>query len=112
MTAACLVVQKSIYEQVGGLEENGLRIAFNDVDFCLKVREAGYRNLWTPYAELYHHESTSRGTEDTPEKVARFNKEVEFMKGKWGEKLECDPYYNPNLTLNFENFCLIAVSGD
>ncbi|OGR00874.1 MAG: family 2 glycosyl transferase [Deltaproteobacteria bacterium RIFOXYD12_FULL_50_9] len=106
VTAACLVVRKAIYEQVGGLEEAGLRIAFNDVDFCLKVREAGYRNLWTPYAELYHHESKSRGTESTPEKVKRFNKEIEFMKVKWGEKLQNDPFYNPNLTLAREDFSI------
>ena len=81
-------------------------MAFNDVDFCLKVRSAGYRNVWTPYAELYHHESVSRGLEDTPEKKARFEKEVLFMKSKWGETLLRDPYYNPNLTLEHEDFSL------
>ena len=106
VTAACLVVRKSTYLQVGGLEEESLRVAFNDVDFCLKVREAGYRNLWTPYAELYHHESKSRGAENTPEKVARFNGEVEFVKSKWGKKLQYDPYYSPNLTLDREDFSL------
>lgn len=106
VTAACLVVRKSTYEQVNGLEEDGLRVAFNDVDFCLKVREAGYRNLWTPYAELYHHESKSRGAEDTPERIERFNKEIAFMISKWGEKLRCDPYYSTNLTLAREDFSL------
>ena len=106
VTAACLVVRKSVYEQVGGLEEAGLRVAFNDVDFCLKVREAGHRNLWTPYAELYHHESKSRGFEDTPEKVERFNSEIEFVKSKWGDNLRRDPYYNQNLTLVREDFSL------
>ena len=106
VTAACLVVRKSVYEQVGGLEEDGLRIAFNDVDFCLKVREAGYRNLWTPYAELFHYESKSRGEEDTPEKVKRFHKEIEFVKTKWGELLRRDPCYSPNLTLAREDFSL------
>lgn len=106
VTAACLLVRKSVYEQVGGLEENGLRIAFNDVDFCLKVREAGYRNLWTPYAELFHYESKSRGAEDTREKVERFNKEIEFVKTKWGELLRRDPCYSPNLTLAREDFSL------
>jgi GT2 family glycosyltransferase len=76
VTAACLLVRKSIYQEVGGLEEDNLRVAFNDVDFCLKVREAGYRNLWTPYAELYHFESKSRGAENTPEKQMRFNEEI------------------------------------
>ncbi|MBU1623485.1 MAG: glycosyltransferase family 2 protein [Gammaproteobacteria bacterium] len=105
VTAACLLVRKSVYQEVGGLEE-GLRVAFNDVDFCLKVREAGYRNLWTPYAELYHHESKSRGAENTPEKVARFNGEVEFIKSRWGEVLLNDPCYSPNLTLAREDFSL------
>ena len=106
VTAACLLVKKSVYEQVGGLDENNLRVAFNDVDFCLKVRENGYRNLWTPYAELYHHESISRGQEDTPEKISRFQKEIDFMKSKWGEKIKLDPNYNPNLTLASEDFSI------
>jgi glycosyltransferase involved in cell wall biosynthesis len=106
VTAACLLVRKAIYEEVGGLEEEYLKVAFNDIDFCLKVREAGYRNLWTPYAELYHYESKSRGTEDTPEKQARFQKEVEFMKNKWGDKLMSDPYYSPNLTRDRVDFSI------
>lgn len=106
VTAACLLVRKELYEAVGGLDEENLKVAFNDVDFCLKVREAGYRNLWTPYAELYHHESVSRGKEDSPEKQVRFRKEVEFMQEKWGESLRHDPYYNPNLTLEREDFSI------
>lgn len=106
VTAACLVVRKAVYEQAGGLEETGLRIAFNDVDFCLKVRKAGYRNLWTPYAELYHYESKSRGAEDTPEKKARFKGEIEFIKTKWGEALASDPFYSRNLTLAREDFSI------
>jgi GT2 family glycosyltransferase len=106
VTAACLVVRKSVYEEVGGLDEKGLGIAFNDVDFCLKVREAGYRNLWTPYAELYHYESKSRGTENTPDKVERFNSEAVFMQKKWKDKLNNDPCYSPNLTLAREDFSL------
>lgn len=104
VTAAALLVRKSVFNEVGGLDEQHLRVAFNDVDFCLKVREAGYRNLWTPYAELYHHESVSRGHEDTPEKQARFKREAEFMKEKWGALLQNDPFYSPNLTLEHENF--------
>lgn len=104
VTAACLVVRKSVYEEVGGLDEDNLKVAFNDVDFCLKVRQAGYRNLWTPYAEMYHHESVSRGAEDTPEKVDRFSKEVAFMKAKWGNTLEYDPYYSPHLSSDHEDF--------
>ena len=106
VTAACLLVKKSIYEKVNGLNEQDLTVAFNDVDFCLKVRELGFRNVWTPFAELYHYESISRGAEDTPEKVKRFNQEVEYMQDKWGSKLLSDPYYNKNLTLTSEDFSL------
>jgi GT2 family glycosyltransferase len=76
------------------------------VDFCLKVRAAGFRNLWTPYAELYHHESASRGAEDTLEKRDRFRTEVEYMTSKWGDALVNDPAYNPNLTLTVNDFTL------
>ncbi len=74
-------------------------MAFNDIDFCLRVQNAGYRNVWTPYAWAYHHESASRGAEDTPEKIARFGSEVSFMESRWGGRLLRDPAYNPNLTL-------------
>ena len=104
VTGACLLVKKELYTLVGGLDEVNLKIAFNDVDFCLKVREAGYLNVWTPFAKLYHHESKSRGAEDTPEKQARFQQEVLWMQAKWGEKLKNDPYYNVNLTLDHEDF--------
>ena len=103
VTAAALVVRKEVYQQVGGLE-TGLKVAFNDVDFCLKVREAGYRNLWTPFAEMIHHESVSRGLEDTPEKQQRFSSEMRWMQNRWGEQLLNDPYYNRNLTLSHEDF--------
>lgn len=106
VTAAVLLVKRSVYQQVGGLNETALKVAFNDVDFCLKVREAGYRNLWTPYAELYHHESVSRGAEDTPEKQARFKTEVDYMMAVWGAQLALDPYYNPNLTRTNEDFSI------
>jgi GT2 family glycosyltransferase len=104
VTAACLVIKKSVYNQVGGFNERDLTVAFNDVDFCLRVRAAGYRNVWTPYAELYHYESVTRGYENTPEKQARFNAEVEYMKEKWGKLLEIDPAYSPNLTLDHQDF--------
>ncbi len=106
VTAACLVTRKSIYEEVGGLNEPDLPVAFNDVDFCLRLREKGYRNVWTPYAESYHHESATRGYEDTPEKQARFAKEVQWMKERWGDLLLNDPAYSPNLTLEHEDFSL------
>lgn len=105
VTAACLVMRKSVFEQVGGLDER-LHVAFNDVDLCLRVRQAGYRNIWTPYAELYHHESASRGYEDTPEKVERFQREVDFMRSRWGDRLLNDPAYNPNLSLTDDSFGL------
>tara|TARA_R110002051_G_scaffold315152_1_gene393091 strand:+ start:12617 stop:15190 length:2574 start_codon:yes stop_codon:yes gene_type:complete len=106
VTAACLVVRKSVYQEVGGLNEADLRIAFNDVDFCLKVDEAGYRNVWTPRAELYHHESVSRGDEDSPEKKMRFQKEVEYMLKRWATDSRADRFYSPNLTLLWEDFRL------
>ncbi len=106
VTAACLVVRKAIYEQVGGLDERDLAVAFNDIDFCLKVLAAGYRNLWTPFAEFYHHESASRGADDTPEKAGRFRTEVEKMLSRWAPILRHDPAYNPNLSLDDEQFSL------
>ena len=104
VTAACLVVRKSVYEQVGGLDEKNLKVAFNDVDFCLKLTEAGYRNVWTPYAEMYHHESATRGADDSPEKKARFPSEEQHMHRRWGHLFSCDPYYNVNLTLTQPSF--------
>lgn len=109
VTAACLLIRKSVFEQVGGLEEEHLTVAFNDVDLCLKVLEAGYRNLWTPYAELYHYESKSRGKEDTPEKKAREQSEIRFMQQKWPTILADDPNYNPNLTHASEDFTIAIV---
>lgn len=106
VTAACLLVKRNIYEEVNGLNEKDLTVAFNDVDFCLRVYTAGYRNLWTPYAELYHHESISRGAEDSPEKIARFNKEVNYMKLTWKQLLDRDPHYSPNLTKAREDFSI------
>jgi hypothetical protein len=81
-----------------------LSVAFNDVDFCIRVREAGYRNIWTPYAELYHHESASRGADDTPAKKARFAREIEYMQSRWAAILKSDPAYSPNLTIASEDF--------
>lgn len=104
VTAACLLVRKSIFLEVGGLDE-GLAVAFNDIDFCLRVDKAGYRNHWTPYAELIHHESLTRGHEDTPEKQARFRKEIEKMQARWPALLKHDdPCYSPNLTAVSEDF--------
>lgn len=107
VTAACLLVRRETYEAVNGLDPL-LQVAFNDVDFCLRVRQLGLLNVWTPYAELYHHESASRGLEDTPEKQARFMREVALMTERWGEQLLNDPAYNPNLATNGTNFALAA----
>jgi len=99
VTGACLAVRRSTFLEVGGLEEEHLKVAFSDVDFCLRLGAAGYQNLYTPYAELYHLESASRGLEDTPEKLARFHLEIAYMKKRWGPVLPEDPAYNPNLSL-------------
>lgn len=107
VTAACLMVKRSIFDELDGLNEKDLKIAFNDVDFCLRARKKGYLNIFTPYCEAYHYESISRGLEDNPEKMARFQKEIDFMQDRHKEILENgDPYYNPNLTLNKEDFGL------
>jgi O-antigen biosynthesis protein len=98
VTAACLVVRKSVYFEVGGLDEKELKVAFNDVDFCLKVRRAGYRNVWSPFAELVHHESASRGSDYAPAKAMRSATEANVIFRRWGQKLFNDPYYSPNLT--------------
>ena len=103
VTGACAIVRRSVYEEVGGLNETELQIACNDVDLCLRVVDAGYINIWTPYAELYHHESVSRGFDISPEKIARSEREIEYMKKRWGSRLNEDPAYNPNLGLYDEN---------
>jgi len=107
VTAALLMVKKTAFVEVGGLDEENLGTALNDVDFCLKLREKDYLNIFTPYCEAYHYESISRGYEDTPEKQKRFQKEVAYFQQRWARILaEGDPYYNPNLTLEREDFSL------
>lgn len=109
VTAACMMVKKSVFDEVGGLSTD-LAVAFNDVDFCLKVREAGYLIVYNPYVELYHYESKSRGLEDTPEKKARFAREIATMEAHWPEVFrKPDPYYNPNLTLKSQDFSLKRI---
>lgn len=106
MTAACLMVETAIYKAVGGLTEE-LTVAFNDVDFCLKVRKAGYLVVYNPAIKAYHYESKSRGAEDTPEKIARFEREIAYMKEHWSDILkDGDPYYNKCLTLNKTNYSI------
>lgn len=106
VTAACLVVRREVYQEVGGLNEENLAVAFNDVDFCLKVHSKGYRNIWTPYAELYHYESISRGSENTPEKKFRFDQEKNYMKETWRTHEFKDPAFNINLSLRRRDFAL------
>jgi O-antigen biosynthesis protein len=103
VTGACLMVRKEVFDQVDGLDES-LTVAFNDVDFCLKVRAAGYLNLWTPFATLVHHESVSRGHDVTPAKARRFADEYAAMQRRWGAELLSDPYYSPHLTYDREDF--------
>jgi GT2 family glycosyltransferase/2-polyprenyl-3-methyl-5-hydroxy-6-metoxy-1,4-benzoquinol methylase len=103
VTAAVLLVRKAVYQQAGGLDAVNLGIGYNDIDFCMRVKELGYTNLWTPYAELYHHESASRGKEDSPEKLARFNQERNYMLARWADQLQRDPAYNVNLSLEHTN---------
>lgn len=106
VTAACLMTKKCVFEQIGGFTEE-LAVAFNDIDLCMKIRSLGKLVVYNPYALLYHYESKSRGLEDTPEKVARFNREVAIFAKRWPEILrDGDPYYNPNLTLRKSNFAL------
>ena len=103
-------LKKDLYLAAGGLDKDHLAIAFNDVDFCLRLRERGLVNVFTPYCEAVHHESLTRGAEDTPEKRARFSGEVEFaMRRHMTALAEGDPYYNPNLTLDREDFSLKSV---
>jgi GT2 family glycosyltransferase len=104
VTAACLLVRRSIYEEVQGLNEIDLKVAFNDVDFCLRLHQAGYINVWTPFAKLYHHESATRGLDDNPDKKARFLREWDFMRNTYSSLLHNDPFYNKNCTLNDESF--------
>lgn len=106
VTGACLLTRRSTWDELNGLDEE-LAVAFNDVDYCLRVRHvAGQRILWTPEACLYHHESVSRGAEDDPEKVARFNGEVDLVLERWADTLPDDPGYSPNLSLRGDSFTL------
>ena len=105
VTAACLMVRKSVFEEVGGFDEQFV-VAFNDVDLCLKIREKGYINLFTPFAELYHYESKTRGYEETPEKIKRFEGEQKKWLSKWDAKYPYDPLYSKNLTHEFEDYSI------
>lgn len=106
VTGACLMVKKALFEEAGGLDES-FAVSLNDVDLCLKLREMGYLNVFTPFAELFHYESVSRGLDDAGEKAQRYNEESEHFRTKWKEVLEKgDPYYNPNFTLDRSDYSL------
>jgi GT2 family glycosyltransferase len=105
VTAACLLVRQEVFWQVAGFDE-ALQVAYNDVDLCLRLRAAGYKNIFTPHAVLLHHESASRGSDSTPQKAQRFAQESALMQNRWGALIANDPYYNPNLSLRTEDFAL------
>ena len=104
VTGACLAVRKKVFEEMGGFDEENLGVTFNDIDFCLRLTKRGYRIVWTPYANLIHHESASRGHQRTREEQAEFERAVDYMQRTWGEELLWDPFYNPNLSLNPPGF--------
>lgn len=106
VTGACLLTRRTLFQELGGFDADNLPVAFNDVDYCLRLRESGHLIVWTPYAKLLHHESYTRGPEDTPEKQACYNQARSYMLQRWGSRLAHDPYYNSNLTLTAENFAL------
>lgn len=111
VTAACMVVRRDAFLEVGGLDAERLAVAFNDVDLCLKLRGRGWKIVFDPYAVLLHHESASRGRETTPEKRARFEREVLAMMERWGARLKRDPYFNPNLEIDSADFQLRDLHG-
>lgn len=106
VTAACLVIRKSTFIEVGGLDEEHLAVAFNDVDFCLRVGELGLKHVWTPHALLYHHESVSRGRDVSAKSRCRFLPELDYMRTRWAKQLKHDPNYNPNLCYVKPDFLL------
>lgn len=110
VTAACFAIRKDVFDEVGQFNEEDLPVAFNDIDLCLRVKEAGYKIVYCANAELIHFESKSRGAEDSPEKITRFNKEIEYMNTKWQEALKSDPYYSENLSLKNEQFEILNLN--
>lgn len=112
VTAACLVVRRAVFEQLGGLDSEHLAVCYNDVDFCLRVRELGLNNVWAPHALLYHHESISRGRDASAENQARFLPELAYMMRRWQNQLSHDPSYNPNLSHIKPDFLLPSRSPE
>jgi glycosyltransferase involved in cell wall biosynthesis len=108
VSAACLVVKRSLFEAVGGLDAEHLKVAYNDVDFCLKLHAAGYRNVYVPYANLYHYESASRGNDVARESAVRLSNEAAWMRNRWGDALNRDAFHNPNLAISDGKFFSLA----
>ena len=100
VTGACMAVRRDVFLDVGGFDETNLAVSYNDVDYCLRARERGYRVVWTPFAELRHIESASRGSDSAPENLARASRETAYMLSRWGEQLVNDPFHHPNFSLN------------
>ena len=109
VTAACLLTHKQLYLDLGGLDDRWLRVAFNDVDYCLKINEAGLKVIWTPYAKLYHHESLTRGKDTRWRQVLRAESEVWVMRRRWKKYMQHDPFYNPNLSYIRPDFSMSPV---
>ena len=106
VTGACMMIRKDVWEEVHGIDES-FAVSYNDVDLCMRLRKLGYLIVWTPFAELYHYESKSRGYDTTPEKRARFLREHEMFMKRWNKEFsEGDPYFNPNLSLLHSDFRL------
>ena len=99
-------MRREVFQKINGFDEVNLPVSFNDVDLCLRIREQGLKIVYAPFAKLYHHESASRGYENTPEKIASAEKEISYMHSRWGQIIKNDPYYNPNLTLLTEDYQL------
>lgn len=104
VTAACMVLRKKVFVDLGGFNEVNLGVSFNDVDFCLRLRQKGLHTVWTPYANLIHYESASRGHHPTVAERSQFLREATYMQEKWGPQLLCDPFYTPNFTLDWPGF--------
>jgi GT2 family glycosyltransferase len=110
-TGACLLIDRSVFDDVGGFNETELSVAFNDIDLCLKIREQGHGIVFAADVVLIHHESLSRGLEDVPSKILRAHSEVAYMRARWATLLDCDPFYSPNLTLVHEDFRIDVGRG-
>lgn len=106
VTAACMVTWGALYQQLGGFDEKHLPVAFNDVDYCLRVRHAGFKVVWTPHAELFHHESVSRGKDKSPKRLRVARQEVAYMRRRWHKEMQADPFYNPNFSYMRPDFIL------